>query len=97
MQLNCTNKKTNNIQKGRPIMTTKRALELALTALNYAKNDIAKYPDIQEIEEAMETIRHLLAIQGCEHFDHDVKDGKLTTLIDVVINRVKGAGQGLAT
>jgi len=47
--------------------------------------DIEEAISLRDLWRALQTVNMIIEQQGCEHFDSAVKDGKLTTLIDVVV------------
>jgi hypothetical protein len=40
----------------------------------------------QDAANVVDALAAMVAQRGCEHFDPGVEDGKLTTLMDIVIN-----------
>lgn len=61
-----------------PVMRTRDALQ---TVLDAEKGSV----DSGRWAEAMKVLRAILDQRGCEHFDPAVDDGRLTSLMDVVI------------
>jgi hypothetical protein len=60
----------------------KEAIEAAISCLETA---LAVADEGPELEAKLATLRMIYEQRGCEHFDPAVKDGRLTTLMDVVI------------
>ncbi len=62
------------------------ALDCAIEALEAraAETDTAS-PEGALIRDSLETLQAIRAQRGCEHFDSAVTDGRLTTLIDVIV------------
>jgi hypothetical protein len=67
-------------------MTTLEALDEALDALHAsaAQTDTAS-PEGHRVRLAIDVITALTEQRGCEHFDPAVKNGRLTTLSDVIV------------
>jgi hypothetical protein len=60
-------------------MNCREALEIAAHVLRF---DHSTDP---EVVKARKVLDEILEQCGCEHFDSSVEDGRLTTLMDVVI------------
>lgn len=60
-------------------MTTAQALSIVLERMELIE------PDDATEKEAMRVLAMILEQRGCEDFDPAVTDGRLTTLMDVVI------------
>ena len=50
-----------------------------------ADEDLEELTEVRNLWRAIETLEAVVKQQGCEGFDPAVKDGKLTSLIDVVV------------
>jgi hypothetical protein len=69
-----------------PEMTTQEALEEAMFLLTERAIDTdTASPEGWRARNALEVIKALLEQKGCEHFDSAVRDGKLTTLCDLIV------------
>jgi hypothetical protein len=62
-------------------MDTETALSQAIEFLDLAHGD-----DNEEVNNVVERLKAILKQKGCEHFDSACADGKLTHLIDIVID-----------
>ena len=60
-------------------MDCKKALEIAAHVLRF------NHSTDPEVVEARKVLDQILAQEGCEHFDRACDDGRLTTLMDIVI------------
>jgi len=47
--------------------------------------DLEEVLEVRNLWRAIETLQMVAAQRGCEHFDSSVNDGKLTTLMDVIV------------
>jgi hypothetical protein len=69
-----------------PEMSTLEALEEAMIILKDRTIETDTDTDNGwRAKQALEVIEALIAQRGCEHFDSAVKDGRLTTLCDVIV------------
>ena len=67
-------------------MSTLEALEEAMILMRERVIDTdTASPEGWRARNALEVIEALLAQRGCEHFDSEVRDGKLTTLCDLIV------------
>jgi len=64
-------------------MTTEEALFIALRALRYA--DMIGLGSVNKTKEAIKVLTAIGSQGGCEHFDKACTDGKLTSLIDIIV------------
>jgi hypothetical protein len=78
-----------------PTMNTRKAIDIALALIGDRIDDIgdmaeddrtaddtARFDELMEVSKVLQAI---LAQKGCEHFDASVRDGRLTSLMDVII------------